>query len=71
MYCNSVVHVWQTCCAIQHLTTYCNRVAKRVEHVVHNNIVISYVDMLGAFGQTITYVVFRKSVSEKCKETNS
>ncbi len=40
-------------CAIQHNATYCNRVAKRVQHVVYNNVALCSVQMLRAFGQLL------------------
>ena len=39
---------------IQHVATYCIRVAKRMQHVVRNNVVRCCVEMLRAFGQALT-----------------
>ena len=39
---------------LQHITTYRNRVAKRRQHVVSNNVARCCVEMLRAFGQALT-----------------
>ena len=39
---------------IQHVATYRNRVAKRMQHVVPNNVARCCVEMLRAFGQALT-----------------
>ena len=40
-------------CAIQHSATYCNWVAKRVQHVVHNNVALCCVEILRSFGRLL------------------
>ena len=39
---------------MQHIATYRNRVAKRTQHVVPNNVARCCVEMLRAFGQAFT-----------------
>ena len=39
---------------LQHIATYRNRVAKRTQHVVPNNVARCCVEMLRAFGQVLT-----------------
>ena len=43
--------------AIQLVATYCNKVAKRVQHVVSKNVVICCVEMLRAFGQPLYNII--------------
>ena len=38
---------------IQHVATYNNRMAKRTQHVVPNNVALGCVEMLRAFGQLL------------------
>lgn len=42
------------CTIVLHLSTYCNRVAKLVQHVVHNNVAMCCVEMFGVFGWALT-----------------
>ena len=39
---------------LQHIATYRNRVAKRTQHVVPNNVARCCVEMLRAFGQALS-----------------
>ena len=43
--------------AIQHVATYCNKVAKRVQHAVSNNVAVCRVEMLRAFGQPLHDII--------------
>ena len=43
----------------QHVTTYCNRVPKRVQHVVPNNAAICCVEMLWLFGRGFNFELIR------------
>ena len=40
---------------LQHIATYRNRVAKRMQHVVPNNVARCCVELLRAFGQAFTH----------------
>ena len=44
----------------QHVTTCCNRVAKRVQHVAPNNVAVCCVQMLRSFGRSL------KTLGQKC-----
>ena len=44
-----------SCNVLQHIATYRNRVAKRTQHVVPNNVARCCVEMLRAFGQALTF----------------
>ena len=47
---------------LQHIATYCNRVAKRMQHVVPNNFARCCVEMLRAFGQA--FIRFNEHVTQ-------
>ena len=51
---------------IQHVATYRNRVAKRMQHVVPNNVAKCCVEMLRAFGQAFTENVTQGTEFEFC-----
>ena len=53
--------IWSN--VIQHVATYRNRVVKRMQHVVPNNVARCCVEMLRAFGQTLRLFLPSKSLS--------
>ena len=55
--------------AIQNFATYCNRVAKRVKHVVHNDVVIYCVEMLRYVALTCCVCYEPKSKILRCRIT--
>ena len=42
---------------MQHVATHCNRVAKCVQHVVRNNVVICCIEMLRVFGRAFKSIL--------------